>query len=83
MRLTLAFDLLKLFGVHLLTLFCNPDCFTTERLFLCGLKRSSLQKRVSKYNPKRFNEIGPWLKLNSIFKTILNTQTFVLINFHE
>jgi hypothetical protein len=67
MRLTLAFDLLKLFGVHLLTVFRKLDCFTTERLFLCDLKRSSLHKRVSKYNPERFNEIGPWLKLNSIF----------------
>ncbi len=51
-------DLIKLFGVHLLTLLCKLDHFINiSNNISFGMKRSSLQNRVSKFTPKKFYEI--------------------------
>jgi len=51
-------DLIKLFGVNLLTLLCKLDhLINISNICSIGMKRSSLQNRVSKFTPKKFYEI--------------------------
>ncbi len=48
-------------GVNLLALFCKLDCFINDyNNCLSAVKRSSLQTRGSKFNPKKFYEIDSW-----------------------
>ncbi len=48
------------FLVNLLTLFCKLDYFTNWKIFLSVLWKDLAYKRVSKFSPKKFYEIGPW-----------------------
>ncbi len=53
MRLTPEVDLIKLFWVHLLALFCKLDHFINiSNISIIFMKRSSLQNRVKKFTPK-------------------------------
>jgi hypothetical protein len=53
-------DLIKLFAVNLLTLFCKLDLFIKmPQILLMFIKWSSLHKSVSKFTPKMFYEIDP------------------------
>jgi hypothetical protein len=54
-------DLIILFGVNLLTLYCRLDLFIEmQQILLMYIKWSSLHKIVIKFTPKRFYEINLW-----------------------
>ncbi len=60
MRLTPEVNLIKIFGINLLTLVCKLDLFTALRqLLLEIIKRYNLQKSMIKFMPKKFYEINP------------------------
>jgi hypothetical protein len=51
-------DLIKLFGVNLLTVFCNLDHFiNVSNIYGIAMKRPSLQNIVSKFMPNFIYEI--------------------------
>ncbi len=56
----LGVNLIQFFVVNLLTLYGKLDLFIAmQQILLMLIKRSSLQKRVSKFTPKKFYEIDP------------------------
>ncbi len=71
MSLTPGINSIELFLVNLLTLYSklehyifinNIDCF--------AMKRSSFQKRVSKFTPKKHYETGPLSRSHKIFLVV-------------
>ncbi len=52
-------DPIRLFGVKSLTILCKLDHYIIENIFYMTLKRSSLQKRMSKFIPNKFSMIKP------------------------
>ncbi len=55
-------NLIKLFAINLLTLFCKLDHFiNVDIILLCG-EKTHLLKRVSTFAPKKFYEIDPLVK---------------------
>jgi hypothetical protein len=79
----LGVDLTKLFCVQLLTLFCKLDHFINVRnICFIGMKRSSLQYRISKFTPKKFYEIDPWLNslhINPIWRLHYTSYCAVIV----
>jgi hypothetical protein len=50
-------DLIKLFRSKFIHSSCKLGYCTIRRFFICSLKKSSLQKRISKFTPNFFYEI--------------------------
>ncbi len=59
-------NLIKLFGINLLMLFCKLYHFINENIIFCVVKGYSFQKRVSKHTPKKFYEIDSRPPLESL-----------------
>jgi IS5 family transposase len=53
-------DLIKLFWCKLLLLFSKLGYFINKQFCYIAMKGCSLQKRVSKFTPKKCYEINPW-----------------------
>jgi hypothetical protein len=58
-------DLIKLFGVNLLMLFCKlDDCINVTIIFL-QCEKTKIKNSVSKFTPKKFYVINSWNVLYS------------------
>ncbi len=59
-------DLIKLFCVNVFTLFLSY-IFSKHRKIMSTWKQwSSLQKSVSKFTPKKFHEVNPWVEFATL-----------------